>query len=353
MNYRNMILLAPLALLFSTPVKAMVEEKVMVEEMANISHLKDTIKEHENVVIKIYAHWCGHCNRAEKPFKELAIEHKDNVKSVSINADNDALKPILEQLGVEGLPTFLFFKKESKPGYVETSITKLSSKPLFIKKLVGFSHEDLRTHMKEFGAKVKKHVAPELKHKRGEEAFSFKEVKTIKALKPIFEHAFKHDKYVALEVGTTWCGACKKAAPEFKELMNKYKDKIEGAQIDADISEFSPMLGKKFNIHAYPSFVLIRKTPAKDYEAVELPNVYASTVYFKMYEGFTFAFKHDLAVAAEVPGAANVVVKSVVEKHEPKTVKKHSIKKTVAKKHMKKPVQKHIEETTEEGCFEN
>lgn len=343
MNYRNMILLAPLALLFSAPVKA------TVEEMANINHLKDTIKDHENVVIKIYADWCGHCKHAAAPFKELAGEHKEHVKSVSINADNDALKPILEKLGITGFPTFVFIKKESKPGYVETSITELSSKPLFIKKLVGFSHEDLKTHMKEFGAKVKKAAKAVKKAIVGEEV-SFKEAKTMASLKPIFEHALKHDKYVALEVGTTWCGACKMAAPEFKELMHKYHNKIEGAQINADISEFSPMLGKKFNIHAYPSFVLIRKTPAEGYEAVKLPELYDSTLYFKMYVGFTFAFKHDLAVAAEVPGAANVVVKSVTDKHEPKVAKKHPVKKAAAKKHVKKPVQKHVEETAEDVC---
>lgn len=350
MNYRHLVYLAPFALL-SITVKA-----AIVEEMADVSHLRDTIENNENVVIKVYADWCGHCKHAEVPFRDLAGEHKTNIKSVAINADNQDLKPIIEKFGVTGFPTFIFIKKEgtaeSTPDYKEIKIIELSEKPLLFRTLIGFSHENLKTHMKEFGTKIKK-AAQAVKKTLIGEGFSLKEAHTMADLKKTVDNAFKHGKHVVIKVETPWCGACKQAAPEFRSLMEKYHNKLQGTIVDGENSAFTTLLGKKLKIQAYPSFIFIRKDAAKGFEELDFEALHDSPVYVNVVRGFSELFKRDLAVLAGVEGAKYVTVTTVVEEPAKEVVKapvkkaKKPIapktKKAAAKKHVKKHVEPEAE----------
>lgn len=73
------------------------------------------------VLIDFYAVWCGPCKRMKPFLDEMAVEMKDNLEIVRIDAD---LNPELAaQLKVEGLPTLLLYKKGelvwNHLGYIE------------------------------------------------------------------------------------------------------------------------------------------------------------------------------------------------------------------------------------------
>jgi thiol-disulfide isomerase/thioredoxin len=359
MNYRSMVYLAPLALLFSVSVKA------NVEEMADVGHLRDTIRNNENVVIKVYADWCGHCKHAAIPFKELATEHKEHIKSVAINHDNDDLKSIVQKFGVNGFPTFIFIKKEKTDGYEEITIKELSSSPLYIKKMVGFSHEDLKTRMKEFGTKVKKAARKAVHAVKSafEKPFALNHAEDMEELKEDLATAFKHNKHFVIKVETSWCGACKAIAPEFKEMMEKHHKALKGAILDGENKEFTSLLGKKLKVQAYPTFIFIRQDKAPGYEEMDLTELHEKPLYVKTIRGFSEMFKRDLAVLAGVPGAASITVTRITEDDEKvaaktKPAKKHVEKKAVAKKPVtkkpaKKHVKKHVEEAEPEVCSQD
>ena len=59
------------------------------------------------------------------------------------------------------------------------------------------------------------------------------------------------DKRVVIDFFADWCGPCKKIAPEYEKLSQKYAD-IVFLKIDADESD---KLAESFNINALPTFL--------------------------------------------------------------------------------------------------
>lgn len=52
----------------------------------------------------------------------------------------------------------------------------------------------------------------------------------------------------------TWCGPCKKMAPFYDELKEKYSDKINFITVDIDQQ---PEIAKEYNVTAVPTFVIV------------------------------------------------------------------------------------------------
>jgi len=63
------------------------------------------------------------------------------------------------------------------------------------------------------------------------------------------------DKRVVIDFFADWCGPCKKIAPEYEKLSQKYAD-IVFLKIDADESD---KLAESFNINALPTFLFLNK----------------------------------------------------------------------------------------------
>ena len=63
------------------------------------------------------------------------------------------------------------------------------------------------------------------------------------------------DKRVVIDFFADWCGPCKKIAPEYEKLSQKYSD-IVFLKIDADESG---KLAESFNINALPTFLFLNK----------------------------------------------------------------------------------------------
>jgi thioredoxin 1 len=60
---------------------------------------------------------------------------------------------------------------------------------------------------------------------------------------------------VVIDFYATWCGPCKKMAPIFENLGDKFSSKIQFFKVDVDES---PELVNTFDVHAMPTFVFLK-----------------------------------------------------------------------------------------------
>lgn len=72
-----------------------------------------------------------------------------------------------------------------------------------------------------------------------------------------FENYIKStvDKYVLVYFFAIWCGPCKKLSMEFKELAEKYRDKIIVLKINIDDME---ELAIEYDVTVMPSFTIVK-----------------------------------------------------------------------------------------------
>jgi len=63
------------------------------------------------------------------------------------------------------------------------------------------------------------------------------------------------DKKVIIDFFADWCGPCKRIAPEYEKLSEKYTD-VVFLKVDADASE---KLSESFQINALPTFLFLNK----------------------------------------------------------------------------------------------
>lgn len=77
-------------------------------------------------IIKFFATWCPPCRRMAPLFEAVAEMFKDQATFAAVNIDIEAMRPIVEDLAKEGVPTFCFFDKNGSlvnrhpGGYEET-----------------------------------------------------------------------------------------------------------------------------------------------------------------------------------------------------------------------------------------
>jgi thioredoxin len=79
------------------------------------------LKTDKIVLVDFYADWCGPCKKMKPSIEEIAVEMKDKVVVVRIDADQNP--DICKELSVESLPTLFVYKKGimmwQNVGYVE------------------------------------------------------------------------------------------------------------------------------------------------------------------------------------------------------------------------------------------
>ena len=86
----------------------------------NVGEMISRMKKAHNIVIFVYANWCGHCHRAMPMYKSLVKKPKQNVFNLSVESEhlnevNSALKqkfPSSEGINVQGYPTLLVMDKD-------------------------------------------------------------------------------------------------------------------------------------------------------------------------------------------------------------------------------------------------
>ena len=75
----------------------------------NKNDFKNTVLDAENpVIVDFWAQWCGPCRKLSPILEQIQSEFPSEVKIVKINGDDNL--EIMQEYGVMGLPTLLFFK---------------------------------------------------------------------------------------------------------------------------------------------------------------------------------------------------------------------------------------------------
>lgn len=106
-----------------------------IRELASVGQLTQLQKQTGlPLVLDIYAPWCMPCQFMHPVFEELAIEFKDKISFTKVNADD--APQMLQDYGVRGVPTFIFFDKEGRQ--VERATGQMSKEDLIeiLKKLL-------------------------------------------------------------------------------------------------------------------------------------------------------------------------------------------------------------------------
>lgn len=88
------------------------EYSTYVKEIKNKRELKEALKSHKNIALKISTDWCGACHMCEEPFAQAVKSQRSNVKAYTLNADKPEFKEFLEMLNVPGYPTFVYIRTE-------------------------------------------------------------------------------------------------------------------------------------------------------------------------------------------------------------------------------------------------
>jgi thioredoxin 1 len=83
------------------------QHRAMVEHVNSVEAFDKAVGG-DYAVVDFYAEWCGPCKRIAPKIEELAAEHK-SVKFVKV--DVDKLEELAGKFGIEGMPTFKFFRK--------------------------------------------------------------------------------------------------------------------------------------------------------------------------------------------------------------------------------------------------
>ena len=69
----------------------------------------DIINKDQLTLVDFSASWCGPCQAMEPILKKLSAKYKGNVRIVKIDVDRN--RAISDKMRIQGVPTFMFFKK--------------------------------------------------------------------------------------------------------------------------------------------------------------------------------------------------------------------------------------------------
>ncbi|PFH32933.1 protein disulfide-isomerase domain-containing protein [Besnoitia besnoiti] len=201
----------------------------------------EVLKSDKDVLLEVYAPWCGHCKKLE-PVYEAFAQHAAKSPSAAKNlvvAKMDGTQNKLDSADFQwsGFPTIWFIKKGS-------------GKP--IKHIGGRSARDLLKFVQEHAtSKIEIDLPAEEPEKPASQPVPSENNGPVKVIvRDTFEsEVLKSDKDVLLEVYAPWCGHCKKLEPVYEAFAqhaakspsaakNLVVAKMDGTQNKLDSADF-------------------------------------------------------------------------------------------------------------------
>lgn len=92
------------------------------ESVTDASFKAEVLDHREPVLVEFGADWCGPCHIVAPILEELTLEFKGKIKICQV--DVDANEKVVNQYGVQGLPTFLFFKAGQVVDHMVGAVSK-------------------------------------------------------------------------------------------------------------------------------------------------------------------------------------------------------------------------------------
>ncbi|XP_076686826.1 thioredoxin domain-containing protein pretaporter [Andrena cerasifolii] len=188
----------------------------------------------KNHFVMFYAPWCGHCQRLEPTWEQLAElsnEEDNNIKVAKVDCTTDS--SLCTEHDVTGYPTLKFFKAGESKGTKFRGTRDLPS-------LLSFLNDQLGTNL-------------------GSEDVVPSPPEAVNGLLELTEDTF--DKHVSagyhfVKFYAPWCGHCQKLAPTWDELANSLRNSKDVSISKVDCTQHRGVCGQ-FDIKGYPTLLWI------------------------------------------------------------------------------------------------
>eukprot|EP00792_Barthelona_sp_PAP020_P005101 TRINITY_DN2497_c0_g1_i1.p1 TRINITY_DN2497_c0_g1~~TRINITY_DN2497_c0_g1_i1.p1 ORF type:complete len:366 (-),score=119.17 TRINITY_DN2497_c0_g1_i1:916-2013(-) len=201
-----------------------VTAKVMQLDPSNFDKL---VGVEDNVLVKFFAPWCGHC-KALAPIYEEASEYYKNTKVLLAEVDCDQHKKLCSKFGIRGYPTVKFFPA-GKTEPIDYSGQRT------VESILSFIHKETGVFRK---IEVPMSNVLELTASNFEEKLA--------------------ENNLFVKFFAPWCGHCKALAPKWEKLSSIYNGMPEAVIAEINCDDHRDICSK-YNIRGYPTVKLLTK----------------------------------------------------------------------------------------------
>jgi thioredoxin 1 len=80
----------------------------MATDVTTSTFEQEVIRSDKPVIVDFWAEWCGPCHAVSPVLERIAEEHKDELKLVKVNIDDE--QQLAMRYGIASIPTIVLFK---------------------------------------------------------------------------------------------------------------------------------------------------------------------------------------------------------------------------------------------------